>query len=104
MLMASSPAALRRRASSAISDVLRQRGVRTPREPPAEACDHEAYPDRHRYLDPVPHRTQPAGHGLVLEHHLPSDIGEEAAAEPHDPRPAVHEPGEQTRAPDHDGQ
>src|SRR5438270_13689104 len=89
MLIASSPAGPRRRASSAMSDVLRYRGVRTPREPPAEHRHQRTHRDRHRELQPIPRVAEPAVDRLVVEDHLHRHIREEPPTEPDDPPPAV---------------
>src|SRR5260370_22612149 len=113
MLIASSPAGPRRRASSAMSDVLRHRGGRTPREPPADGSDDDCKNDRERMkihsdsagesiLDRL--RIRPGTARMVLENHLTGDLADHTAAQPHDPRIAVHEPRQPTSAPDHDRQ
>src|SRR6267378_3571813 len=111
MLIASSPAGPRRRASSAMSDVLRHRGVRTPREPPADGSDHDCKNERERMkihsetageriLDRL--RIWPGRERVVLENHLTGDLAEDTAAQPHDPRIPVHEPRQPASAPDRD--
>src|SRR5438093_1713042 len=85
--------------------MLRHVGVpAAPPEPPSEPRHRHADADGHRGAQYRGTISEPAPKDWILDQHLAGDVPEQAAAEPDDPRVAVHEQRQEPGAPDDDRQ